>query len=269
MKKLLMAAAVTALSTTAVADDYRFQVKADYFNDEISKNADLTTYALGGNFYFTPVDDSSGPKAEAAFLERASDVHVGFGRTNIKIDELDFTSKVDEDGDVWALGGRYVADSLIVELDYASTEVGKVDTEALALAVGFYLSDASAIKLSYLRTELDDIDTDVDVWSLGYKHLFNNTFNLEADLTYADPKYGEKAYGLTGALDYYINDNFSIGGVLGYITSDDDFSEAAVYGINAEYFFSTNFALNAGYDVSSPDKGDDNKVWSIGLTGRF
>ena len=74
---------------------------------------------------------------------------------------------------------------------------------------------------------------------------------------------------VTGVLDYYFNEDFSLGGVLGYVSSDDSYTEAAVYGIKAEYFFNSNIALNAGYVVSSPDRGDDNKVWSIGLTGRF
>ena len=73
----------------------------------------------------------------------------------------------------------------------------------------------------------------------------------------------------TGDLDYYFNDNFSVGGVLGYVASDDDFTEAGIYGVNAEYFFNSHIALNAGYTVSAPSEGDDNKVWSIGLVGRF
>jgi hypothetical protein len=270
MKKVLIAAAITAISTTAVADDYRFQVNADYLNDEISKNIDMTTYVVGGSFFLAPVDDSLGPKAEAAFLDHASGVHAGWGRTNIKIDDSDFNPKVDEDGDVWALGGRYITESgVILELDYATTEVDDLDSDALGVAIGYYLSDVSSITLGYLRTEVDDLDSDDDIWSLGYKHLFNNRFGLEADLTYVDAKYGENAYGITGALDYYINDNFSVGGVLGYVASDDDFTEAAIYGVNAEYYFNSHIALNAGYTVSAPDKGDDNEVWNVGIIGRF
>jgi len=137
------------------------------------------------------------------------------------------------------------------------------------VSIGYYLSDASSLTLGFTRSEVDDLNSKDDIWSANYKQLFNNKFGLEAGIDYTDPKYGEKAYGITGALDYYINDNFSIGGVLGYISSDDDYAEAGVYGINAEYFFNSNIALNAGYTVSAPDKGDDNKVWSIGLVGRF
>ncbi len=270
MKKLLFAAAVTAISTTAVAGDYRFQVDADYLNAEVTKNIDLNTYILGGTFYLAPVDDSHGPKAEAAFLEKASDVHLGWGRTNLEIDGSIFGPKVDEDGDIWALGGRYVTDSgIILALDYAATEIDHVDIDIYGVNIGYYLSDTSSLTLGFTRSEVDDLNSKDDIWSANYKQLFNNKFGLEAGIDYTDPKYGEKAYGITGALDYYINDNFSIGGVLGYISSDDDYAEAGVYGINAEYFFNSNIALNAGYTVTAPDKGDDNKVWSIGLVGRF
>lgn len=271
MKKvLLLAAAVAAISTTAVADDYRFQVSADYVNDAITKNIDLTTYLVGGAFYLAPVDDSNGPKAEAAFLEQASSVHAGWGRTNIEIDGSGFNPKIDEDGDVWALGGRYVTDSgVILELDYATSEIDNSDADAWGLGIGYYLSDTSSITLGYAHTEVDDIDSEDDIWSVGYKQLLNNKFGLKAGLTYADVESGDDAYGINGGLDYYINDNFSVGGVLGYVTSDDNYTEAGIYGVNAQYFFNSNIALNAGYTVSAPDKGDDNEVWNIGLIGRF
>ena len=270
MKKVLLVAAVAAISTAAVADDYRVQATGEYLNDEISKNIDLTTYVVGGAFYLAPVDDSNGPKAEAAFLDQASNVHAGWGRTNLEIDGSDFNPKVDEDGDVWALGGRYITGSgIILELDYAATEVDNSDVEALGFGVGYYLTDASSITVSYAHSEIDDLDSEDDVFSLGYKQLFNNKFGLEADLTYADVKYGEDAYGITGGLDYYINDNFSVGGVLGYVGSDDDYTESGIYGVNAEYFFNSHIALNAGYTVSAPEEGDDNKVFSIGVIGRF
>lgn len=270
MKKLLLVAAIAAISTTAVADEYRVQGTAGYVNDEISKNIDLTTYTLGGAYYLAPVDDSNGPKAEAAFLDKASSVHAGWGRTTLEIDGTDFSPKFDEDGDVWALGGRYITDSgFILEADYAATEIDNSDVEGFGVGIGYYLTDASSITLSYGHTEVDDLDSDEDIWSAGYKQLFNNKFGLDLDLTYADVESGDDAYGITGDLDYYINDNFSVGGVLGYVTSDDDYSEAAIYGVKAEYFFNSHIAFNAGYTVSTPEEGDDNEVWNIGLTGRF
>jgi hypothetical protein len=270
MKKLLVATAVAAISTSAVANDYRFEVDASYLNDEISKNVDLATYLVGGTFYLAPVDDSGAPKAEAAFLEQASSISIGWGRTNLEIDGTDFDPKFDEDGDVWTVSGRYVTESgIILGLSYATTEIDDIDIDALGIDLGYYLSDTSSLTLSYLTTDVDDLDSEDDTWSLGYKALYNNRFGLETDLVYIDPEYGEDAYGINGALDYYFNENFSLGGVLGYVSSDDDYSEAVVYGINAEYFFNSNIALNAGYVVTSPDKGDDNEVWSIGLIGRF
>lgn len=270
MKKLLLVAAIAAISTTAAADDYRVQGTADYVNDEISKNIDLTSYLVGGAFYLAPVDDSNGPKAEAAFLDHASDVHAGWGRTNLEVDGTDFSPKFDEDGDIWALGGRYVTDSgVILELDYAATEIENSDVDVWGLGIGYYLSDASTITVGYAHTEVENLDSEDDLWSVGYKALYNNKFGLDADLTYADAEYGDDAYGIRGALDYYINDNFSVGGVLGYVGSDDDFTEAAIYGVKTEYFFNSHIAVNAGYTVSTPEEGDDNEVWSIGLTGRF
>jgi hypothetical protein len=270
MKKLLLVAAIAAISTTAVADDYRVQVSGEYLQDELSKNVDLTTYLVGGAFYLAPVDDSNGPKAEAAFLEQASNVHAGWGRTNLEVDGSDFSPKVDEDGDIWALGGRYITDSgFILELDYATTEIDNTDVEAFGVGIGYYLTDASSITLGYARSEIDDLDSKEDLWSARYKQLFNNKFGIEGDLTYADSEYGEDAYGIRGAMDYYINDNFSVGGVLGYVGSDDDYTQAGIYGVNAEYFINSHIAFNAGYTVSAPEEGDDNKVFSVGVIGRF
>jgi hypothetical protein len=132
-----------------------------------------------------------------------------------------------------------------------------------------YLNDTSAITLGFVRSEEDEFDLEDDVWSVGYKTLLNDNVNLEANFDYSDPKYGEKAYGYTGAADYYLNQNASFGGVLSYVASDDDYTKAWVYGVRGEYFFTSNIAVNAGYTVSKPKEGDDNKIWSIGLTGRF
>ncbi|MCX2983057.1 putative porin [Halieaceae bacterium IMCC14734] len=265
MKKLLLAATVAAVSTTAVANDYRFEVDADFLANEVNKNADLETYAIGGTFYLAPVDDSMGPKAEAAFLNKSSDIHLGYGRTNLD------AGIIDEDGDIWTLGGRFVTgNGIILEADYAASDIDNVsDTEVFGLGIGYYLNDTSTISLGYVSTEDDKIDFEDDIWSVGYKTLLNDSINLEADFDYSDPKGGKKAYGLTGAADYYLNENASIGGVLGYVSSDDDFAKAWVYGVRGEYFFSSMIAVNAGYTVSAPDKGDDNSIWSIGLTARF
>ena len=275
MNKLLISAALVAISTGAIAEDYRFEVKADYLANEVNKNTDQTTYALGGAFYLSPVDDSNGPKAEAAFLNQASEIHLGYGATNIEIDgnsiDPGFGVKVDEDGDVWAVGGSYITgNGIILQLDYAVNDVDKVvDSEVSGVGIGYYLNDTSTVSLNYAYTEEDISGFEEDNWSLGYKNLFNNKFGLELDLSYSDPKNGEEAYGIVGDLDYYINDNFSVGGVLGYISSDNDFREAAVYGVKAEYFFNSMIALDAGYTVSTPEEGDDNNIWSVGLTARF
>ena len=275
MNKLLISAAVAAISTGAFAEDYRFEIKADYLADEVNKNIDQTTYALGGTFYLSPVDDHIGPKAEAAFLNKASEISLGYGRTNIEIDgnsiDPEFGMKVDEDGDVWAVGGSYVTENgIILELGYAVNDVDKViDSELSTVGIGYYLNDTSTVSLNYAYIEDDVSDFEEDIWTLGYKSVFNDKFGLEIDLSYNDPEIGEEAYGVVGDLDYYINDNFSVSGVLGYISSDSDFREAAVYGVKTEYFFNSMIALDAGYTVTAPEEGDDNNVWSVGLTARF
>lgn len=270
MKKLLIATAVAAVSTSAVANDYRFEINADYLANEISKDADFDTYALGGTFYLAPVDDSVGPKAEAAFLNQSSDLHLGYGRSNIEIDP-GFGPKIDEDGDIWTIGGRFVTgNGIIMEADYAATDIDKViDSKALGLGLGYYLNDTSAVTVGFLRVEEDELNLEEDVWSVGYKTLLNSSINVEAEFDYTNPKNGKDAYGITGGADYYFNENASLGAVLGYVASDDNFAKAWVYGVRGEYFFTSNIALNAGYTVSAPDKGDDNNIWSIGLTGRF
>jgi hypothetical protein len=275
MNKVLIAAAIAAVSTSAAANDYRFQIDADYAANEVNKEVDTEVAALAGTFYLAPVDDSVGPKAEAAFLNQSSSISLGYGRSNLEVGaggiDPGFTVNLDEDGDVWALGGRFVTgNGIILEADYTAVEIDKViDSETLGVGIGYYLNDTSAVTLGYVHSEEDTFGLEDDIWSVGYKTLLNDSINLEAEFDYSDPKFGKKAYGLTGAADYYLNENASIGGVLGYVSSDDDFAKAWVYGVRGEYFFTSNIAINAGYTVSAPDKGDDNSIWSIGLTGRF
>ena len=91
MKKILLATAIAALSISA-AQAYQVELNgnATYNHTDVSGHR-IETYGLGsldqafanspgiqGTYYLNPVNDRSGPLAEAAFIQRASNVSASY-----------------------------------------------------------------------------------------------------------------------------------------------------------------------------------------------
>lgn len=266
MKKLFLATAVAAISLNTVAETFQFELQAAHFDSELG-DTEVKTSALAGAYYLAPVDDSVGAKAEAAFLNKSSNIFLSYSQIEIENDPL----LLDEDGTGYVAGGEYVLDSgIILSALYSSSEIEDFDSETIGVGVGYYLTDSSTIDLrfSYIDDDLEETNT----FSLGYKNVLDfgddQSLNVEAILNHLDPDETDSSTNLTVISDYYFTSQLSAGASVGYTDSDSE--EALNYGVKGSYFFGSNFALAIAYDVTDyDDLSDDLETLSIAVTGRF
>lgn len=88
---IAVALALISSTTPASANEYRYEVQAAY-GDQDGSSTDVRTRALTGRYYFSMVDDSSGPLALAPFITRASGMAVFGADRKSKFDpQLAFT----------------------------------------------------------------------------------------------------------------------------------------------------------------------------------
>jgi Putative general bacterial porin len=270
MKKLLVTAiAGVVMLPVANADQYQYQLNADYSNGDLDL-FETDTWSLAGTYYFNLVDDSKGPLAEAAFLSKSSSISLGY--TDVS-SELDGGS--DFDSDEVEIYGRYVSQtsSAIVDLGYSLSEFDDIDsdTDFFNIGVGFYLDDTTTFVANYFDLEYDQLDADYRGIALDLKRVYLNSddsaVNLEVGLGYIDydNDYPSSSYLSFGG-DYYFNKQFSIGASYTLVEGSED----DTFGVRTQYFFNNNVSMYAGYELTEVDAyNDDEKVASVGVLARF
>lgn len=272
MKRALIAAAIALpVSQLALADTYQFQVDGAYSRVEIS-DFDTDIIGAGGTYYFFDgVDDSKGPLAQAAFLDKSTSISFAYATS----EEDD--GGVDADIDVFGLSGRYVhkesgfifeADIMTSELD---TQGETFNEDTASVSIGAYLDDVTTALISYSASD-DDSGLDTESIAIAYKrvHTFKNgtVVNSEANISYTDVDEGGDGTMFTYLADYYINNNLSVGGLLGFLDSDGD--DAYIYGARTEYFFNNKLSVMASIDRTDFDDFDiEIDTLTIGISGRF
>ena len=241
-KVVSLAGAISlALSAAAAASDYQFELGGEYQDLDVAK-----AWSADFRWYFQPVTLGTGPLAEAAFLNRASNIGLGYLR--------------DTKGDFDAFGIN--AEAYFGDF-YLASKYNRVSFAAsfdnYGLTVGRMLGDRTRVTLGFERTELP-FDQNFDIYALGVKHLAqfagNTALNLEAEAGVARNGSSEFAYQL-GA-DYYLNRMLSIGAKYGGVGSDDG------WGLRARYFFTPR--VSAGVEYSRED-GDN--TYGFRLSARF
>lgn len=242
LKKILLA---TLLATSfGSAQAYQAEVGGTINVVDPDEGDTATGFALDGTYYFNPVQVKDHPLNEAAFLNRASNIHGAF-------------SYADNDGyEVIGIGAGieyFVPNSdfyLSAGLGHTSekedgsedfdnltytAEVGYLPIPGLLLAVGLagYDNDVS-----------DDVDPTLRAKYVTQVGQFD--MNFEAAAQFGDDVNG---YGL-GA-DLYLDKTFSVG--LGYAGSDADDSDD-VFTLRAKKFFTPQISLEGS--VSFPDEAN-------------
>ena len=277
MKKLLLGAVISCLSTAATAD-YWAEITGNYRNIESTEGHSYfdyaseytdeeTAYQLEGAFYFDSVSTDSAPIDEAGFLSKNSSISV----YNMMIQEtykrqetysgFDYSSDQQEHYRQTGIGYRGVFGKGIFNVDLGqSYSNGDSDAKMISIGGGAYLTDNSAITGRLIRLDnTRDNDTGLGV---NYRHVFNaqshTSYLLDVDFFIID-EYTHLT--LEGAVFFTPNSklfvNFTRDAVSDSSYDSDDL------GIGYQHFFMNRIGLTARYangDYNSPTSEKESYV---------
>lgn len=240
MKKTLLGAAIALLSSSVVyAQDYQFEVGANYINGDLA-DVDYDGYGLNAQLHLDKVDTSKGPLNQAAFLDKSSFVNLAWATAKADVSGADSV-------DATAIGGRFVTGSnIIIEADYLDLE----DDSAYGVGIGTYISETIDVVASYETFDkADESSFAVDLHGLNpLKGETAVAFDL--GLAYIDFE-DDSAYRFNAGADYYLNNALSIGAGAAFVSADD-FDTSAV-SVRADYFVTPIVRLGAAFTTLGQD----------------
>jgi len=259
--------APAALADTHQNQSYQTEINASYEDADYENNW-LNAYhvPLQATYYFSPVDVTNVPLAEAAFLNQASSVSLTYQYSDYDM-SAEYSKSKYRGLDI----NYYVPDTMFYvgagiqqakSENYYSNNYGshKYETDWETRWVG-RLGVAPAEGLL--------------IWSEFYEHVkVSDYWNLNAK--YVKPLSNGRAFGIESSYhnieseehslqviaDYYFNNRFSLGvGISHYETDYYDDKDTL---LRSRYFFTDNFSLDLTYT-------DQNyfDTWKIGATARF
>ena len=282
--KYPLATALLALSSAPLmADVYNVEIDGSYNEAEIGK-IESDVFVLKGSYFFGGVDDSKGPLAEAAFIDRASNVSLTYGNGD--------TDPGDAGVEEFGVGGRYVnkESGFIFSADYDLQQVdfkgsSKAELETFRFEAGLYVVEQGALTALFntRRTDAEESSNSpsnvekAKQYGVRYAQLidFEGERSLKVDASYVYTDFKEddddSVSNLDIKADYYFTRQLSAGINLGYVfVSDSDTDDAPRYGINGKYFFNNQVSAYASLERVDFDESDETiDTMSIGLQGRF
>ena len=89
--------------STAVAEEYSWQVSGGYREADSRSSAQVHRRSLRAAYHLAPVDDAAGPYELASFLNRASHVAVGFERAKLRERRYPRSTAIGDGG--WRIAG--------------------------------------------------------------------------------------------------------------------------------------------------------------------
>ena len=235
--KLKIIAAITALcvSSAVMAESYQAEISAEYIDWDAMGNA----ASLVGEFHFKPVETANKPLAEAAFLQKSSNVFAA-----VRSVDFDFTS---DNNDVIEAGVEYYVPNsmLYVAAEVIRTEYGSYSNNDWCTSVGVTPVDGLLIKTNYCH----DDGYDANLQAKYVTQLAGETaLNLEASYAKSDDELSDEDSYSLGA-DFYFTRKFSLGA-----TYEDEYGYSAT-GVRSRYFFNEQISLAGAY-VDSDFWGD-------------
>ena len=267
-KTAIIAGLGLAISATAQAD-YNWQLDAGYArsstdtelktNNRTTKNSnDVDTGAVSGTWFMETVDTSKGPLGEAAFLDHASDITVGYEYSDVDLGSFD-----SQDGDNYTISSRYVAEGpgwklsgWLVDLGYERREPGDQEIDFYNIGIGKYVTPNTTVVFDYKRIDVNN-GNDTNGYSVEVDHFFafsSGGLKVSADAgkVVVSGSDDVEAWGLGGT--WYLNNNLGFGA--GYQRTSKHSYELDSWSVNAEWFITESFAVDLAYVQTDPDTID-------------
>lgn len=293
MKKIGLAAAVLFAMTGAHAYQFEVQGQSEYVDTTV--NDKNFTGDLKGTYYFKDVDASKGPLAEAAFLNKASNVSVAYTyeQYDVKQGEDYQIGTYGVKGETYFTTPYTSSIPLYASASYNHTDVdGKnADStdnngERYALEVGAMPTDNFLLAVGYTRTNPFALDTS-DILSYGIaKSVGESAFSDHKDFTTARAKYvgaidntnmsiGFEAKGIFNSdrgayslkTDLFLNPALSVG-VSFADTSNLQSGYDHVWGADVNYFVTPAISVGASYVKANATDGNTLDTDTVGLSAK-
>lgn len=258
MKKTFIAAAILAgLAFTGTANAYQSEVGGTYSYLDPDHGSGVSQFGVNGTYYFNPVQVKNSPLAEAAFLDRASNVNaaVKYGDNDgTKNSSYGIGAEYYVPNSDFYLGGGVARDEYKVKRygwDSKTTrynaEVGYLPAPGLLVAVGVQGYDVKD----------GDDGADPTLRAKYVTQLGQHDINVEARGVFGDGN--NKQYYVGG--DYYIDKTLSVGADY----TKDKSVDQDQWGITAKKFFNQNLSVDGRLGF-----GDDNyNTYTVGASYRF
>ena len=260
MKKLAIASALlSALAVTGTAHAYQAEVGASAAYVDPDNGSSGSAFGVNGTYYFNPVQTRNAPLAEAAFLDRASNVnaHVSYADRG-DLDDTTYGIGAEyyvPNSDFYVSGDisrnnaeryNYLGDKFDFDTTYYGAEVGYLPAPGLLIALG-------------LKGYDNDNDDGVDpTLRAKYVTTLSNgkDINLEAGAAFGDLD----EYNL--AADYYIDKTLSVG--VDYY--NNDLVDQSEFGINARKFINQQVSVEGRVGFGEAGSNDYN---SFGVAAKY
>ena len=258
MKKLAIASALlSALAITGTANAYQAEIGASAGLIDPDNGSSSGSFGVDGTYYFNPVQTRNAPLAEAAFLDRASNVNAKY-----QYDELG-----NDERHQYGVGAEYFVPNSDFYLsgnvgrdDIKFDRGGDFDTTVYGAEVGYLPAPGLLIAAGLKGYDNDNEDGVDPTLRAKYVTTLSNgkDINLEAGAAFGDLD----EYNL--AADYFIDKTLSVG--VDYY--NNDLRESNEFGINARKFFTPQVSLEGRVGFGE-DSGVDNNSFGLAAKYRF
>lgn len=255
MKKLAIASALlSALAVTGSAYAYQAEVGGSYTYSDWDDFDGTHNFGLDGTYYFNPVQTRNAPLAEAAFLDRASNVKAG-------------VQYADNDGTKEAQYGAGIEYYIPNSEFYVSGRIGRDELEVdntpidqkvttYGAEIGYLPAPGLLVALGVTGYDAKDGDDGADP-TLRAKYVTkfgNHDINLEAFGAFGDLD----EYRLKG--DFYLDKTLSLGADY----YNNDLTNRDEFGISAKKFLNQQVSLEGRIGF-----GDDYNTYGVRGAYRF
>lgn len=282
--------AISSISTSYAQENYQTEFSLYYDSFEDDDDNKIKLYGLTAEVYFSEVDATDHPYAEATFLERIGSVELLVGKS-----EIENGSIAEADGAQYGAKFTYTtpespiavqATYIKSKLEYDAPLDGDQEGDAYAFEVGYFLSDGLLASIGYRHSKIDlTIPTSSVADSIKYD-------DFKVDVKYVIKQPGSTALNIEGGLqvrqfdhdtddgsntivgvsgDYYFNRKISLGGGLKTNTGDDEDNEGTTLAVNFKSFINPSYSITASVEkfVADNDDGEDSDSLFFGVSGRF
>lgn len=244
-KTIACSLSLALFSQASTADNYQIELVAGYLSGDVG-SADLKAGAIAGQYFFSQVDNSKGPTAQASFLDRASSASVFY--IDGEVDGSDLTI----DTEITSVELRLVSKSSgwTGGIEISQSEVDDIDTQTYEISIGKYIAKNTELSLQ-ISSEDEDQQDEFETWKINFNHVATNT-----DIPYAFsigagellPPSGNNDIILNISGTAYPKNNFGIGVDFETVYSNPDSYFVDIF---AEWFVTDNLASRLTFSKGS------------------